>query len=463
MAEKHRPLEVRDVPVANLLVDLLNPRLAEQKTQRDAIRALFTALGDRILNLAEDIVQEGLDPSSLSIVIPDENDGEMFVAVEGNRRLGALKVLGRPDLVLDLLSKPQTKRLRALSDEYLKTPISHVTSVVFAEREAADHWIELRHTGAQSGRGIMEWGGAEAARFAERRGRTARSGPALDALELVRKKGRLPKNALDRLDRVPITTVQRLLNDPDVRERIGVEIENGRLLSRLPEAEILKALTRIIRDAALGHLKVTHIDSKHQRAGYIDKFEPSELPSPTSRPGPAPHPVGTEDQGKVSAKRPPNRAKVSSHTRHTIVPRTFGLSIDDTKTNNIFWELKHLKIEGQPSASFPHAGSVLFRVFLELSVDRFVRKHVLISAKDIDNQNLKQKFQAVEKYLRENQRMTANDLRGPRRVTDENHFLAASIRTLHGYVHDPHFSPGPADLKAAWDTLELFFKTIFAE
>lgn len=453
---------VRDVPVANLALDLLNPRLEQQPGQRDAIRSLMSAQGEKVLNLADDIVKEGLDPSSLSIVVPDQDDDSMFVVVEGNRRLTALKILGRPDLVEDLLPTPAAKKLRTLAGEFAKSPIAEVKCVVFDDREEANHWIALRHSGQQGGRGIVEWGGAEAARFEERRGGASRSGPALDAVELVRRKGRLPKSVQDRLGKVPITTVQRLLNDPAVRERLGVRIENGRLFIALAEAEVLKGLTKIIRDAAEGELKVTKIDSKKQREKYLDEFAANELPSATARRYEVPQPAVAVGHGeRVAPRTTTPRAQQPSHARLTVVPKTAKLAIPDQKPRNIFSELKRLKIDGpQP---FPIAAAVLVRVFLELSVEWFIRKNQLMTAPEIEKRNLKQKMKAVEERLAATQRMPHKHLVNLRRVTDENHFLAASLTTLHAYVHDPHFAPAPSDLRAAWDTLQPFFDTIYSD
>jgi hypothetical protein len=449
----------RTIPVASIALDLLNPRLDEQANQRDALRTIVGQQGDKIMNLAADIVREGVDPSSLAIVTKSEDDPATFVALEGNRRIAALKVLARPELVLDLLAEPGGKRLRALAQEFAKNPITEVSCVVFNEREAAHHWIELRHNGEQQGRGIVSWGAAEAARFEERRGRTSRSGPALQAVDLVRKMGGLADEELGRLHDVPITTVQRLLNDPYVRTRLGVEIDAGRLKSKLPEKEVVKGLARIIREAALGQLPVSRVDTKELRAKYIDKFPKNELPSPLVASSKVARSLGGDKSGASAApSRQVARSQPPSRARNTVIPRACIIDIHDKKINNVYWELKRIQIDGR--GAFPMAASVLFRVFLELSVDRYLRSHSLLTPKEAEQAKLKHKLQVVERHVEQSGRMTKNELRGARRAGDDNHFVAASISTLHAYVHDQHFAPSPSDLKAAWDTLEHFFKTI---
>jgi hypothetical protein len=36
------------------------------------------------------------------------------------------------------------------------------------------------------------------------------------------------------------------------------------------------------------------------------------------------------------------------------------------------------------------------------------------------------------------------------------------VKTLHGYVHYPHFNPSASELRTAWDNLEPFLKNIWS-
>ena len=265
------------IALTNLLLDVINPRfVTEQDNQRVAIRNMASEQGEKLLNLADDIVNFGVDPSSLAIVIPHAQNAGRHIVVEGNRRVAALKLLHNPELLQGAWEPQAEHQLRNLSDSFGKAPINDVQCVVLQDREAANHWILLRHRGEQQGRGIVAWDGTAAARYEERRG-GGRAQAALQAIDLVRQKGKLDQPVLDRLGDVPITTVQRLLNDPQVRTMLGVDLENGKLTTRLPEQEVLKGLTRIIRDAALGQLKVSRVDTKEDRANYVGSFGQNEL------------------------------------------------------------------------------------------------------------------------------------------------------------------------------------------
>jgi hypothetical protein len=57
--------------------------------------------------------------------------------------------------------------------------------------------------------------------------------------------------------------------------------------------------------------------------------------------------------------------------------------------------------------------------------------------------------------------MTQNELAPVRRAAGGQTLLAASIKTMHGYIHNRHFTPIPSELKTAWDELQLFMEKIW--
>ena len=435
--------------LTNLLLDVINPRFeTEQQNQRDAINKMAEEQGDKILNLAEDIVQFGIDPSSLPLVIAAE-EGTKHIVVEGNRRIVALKLLHNPTLAPQVWSSPQEKKLKELSQQFKKAPISSVHCVLVADREAADHWIQLRHRGQQDGRGIVGWDGLAIARYEQRRG-GGRTRAALQAIDLVKERGGLDQDTLGRLNNVPVTTVQRLLNDPDIRKSLGVTLNKGGLETTLPENEVLKGLTRIVRDAAHGQLPVSVVEKKEDRATYIKKFPSSELPSATA-PQASAHPIGTGTTATTGTKAV--RPIPPSTKRNTLIPHTCKIAITESKSNNIYHELRKIHLD-----QYPFAISVLFRVFLELSIDHYITEQKLKTSTELDQMTMRSKLDAAASNLQSKGGMTRGQANLLRSFGNPQKFLAASIDNFHGYVHDPHFSAGPLDLIAAWDSLELFFK-----
>jgi hypothetical protein len=60
----------RSIPLENLLLNQHNPRHASQTSQRDAIFALtrYKTDANKLVNLAEDIADRGLNPSEVILV-----------------------------------------------------------------------------------------------------------------------------------------------------------------------------------------------------------------------------------------------------------------------------------------------------------------------------------------------------------------------------------------------------------
>ena len=136
------------IALTNLLLDVTNPRfVTEQENQRAAIRNMAAEQGEKLLNLADDIVKFGLDPSSSAIVIPDVQDTGRHIVVEGNRRIAALKLLHNADLLQGAWQPQQENQLKKLSDTFRAAPVNDVQCVVLPDRDAANHWIQLRHRG----------------------------------------------------------------------------------------------------------------------------------------------------------------------------------------------------------------------------------------------------------------------------------------------------------------------------
>src|SRR5687768_2672150 len=97
--------EIVHIPVADLLLDADNPRLVgDMTTQQETALALTQQQGDNIVRLAADIVRFGIDPTALLAVVPTGDRRKRYKAIEGNRRLLALRALDTPSLITPVLS-----------------------------------------------------------------------------------------------------------------------------------------------------------------------------------------------------------------------------------------------------------------------------------------------------------------------------------------------------------------------
>src|SRR5690349_11562026 len=95
------------IDVSLLLLDNINPRLPDiQETQHDAIKSMIKVQGDRVMGMAQHLVQYGPSRTNLLIVIPseDEDEPDAFQVLDGNRRVTAIKLLESPSLAEGILS-----------------------------------------------------------------------------------------------------------------------------------------------------------------------------------------------------------------------------------------------------------------------------------------------------------------------------------------------------------------------
>ena len=85
----------------------------------------------------------------------------------------AIKALETPFLWPGALAAGDFKKLQALALRYASKPIDEITCVIYDESEADEAYDRVmnRHTGAQDGEGMVEWGSDEKNRFSSRHGR----------------------------------------------------------------------------------------------------------------------------------------------------------------------------------------------------------------------------------------------------------------------------------------------------
>jgi hypothetical protein len=226
----------------------------------------------KLVNLAENIIDNNsLNPMDRLLVIKD-SDGK-YIVLEGNRRALALKILANPAVLtgLDVRSALQ-KRFEAAATRFDKTAIEPLSCFEVAERADASTWIEQRHKSEDEGRGIVGWSAEAIARFTGR-------DPALQALDFVRQHAELTDSEKTALaGKFPISTLDRLLSTPAVRQKIGVEIKDDKLLTALPAAETIKPLKRIVLDLAEKKINVTQLKKVSQQTDYISQIPPADMP-----------------------------------------------------------------------------------------------------------------------------------------------------------------------------------------
>jgi len=444
--------------IDQLLLDTENPRIGEASSQHDALQKVLDDQEEKLFELAQSIATEGMSPLDRLLVLREKDDSNRFIALEGNRRVAALKVLANPAVLTGLnVKRSLQKRLEELAKDFDKTTVEPVDCSQAETREAGASWVHLRHTGENEGRGVVGWSGHAAARF---RG----TDPALQALEFVKTHGNLTDAQHQAIGNTfPITTLDRLLSTPDVRKRIGVEIKNRKLYSALPPEELMKPLRRIVLDLAQKTVRVGQLMKKDQQVEYVEGFSTGEKPTLSKRGKVRALENIRESDFKAKPARARDRSrKADPSERKVVVPRNAKLSVTDNKTAEILKELRRLKVD-----EFPHAIAVLLRVFLELSVDHYMDVHHL-SPHFIDpkggskrEKSLRAKTQEVIDHLGAQGTAPKKDLFSvARAIGDVKSPL--HIDLLHAYVHNRFVTPKSRELLAAWNDAQRLFESIWA-
>lgn len=140
--------------LSNLYLDLKNPRYEEQKSQNDALNTIASEQKGKLLVLLKDILDNGLNPSDIPIVMPDPTRGSGYVVLEGNRRIAALKLFGKPSILTNATMKQKYSKLH---DDFKSKAIKNIECLVVNSREEANLWIERKHEGEMNGAGTVRW------------------------------------------------------------------------------------------------------------------------------------------------------------------------------------------------------------------------------------------------------------------------------------------------------------------
>jgi len=447
---------IQQIAIENLLIDLQNPRYDPRTNQREAIMSIANDQGVKLANLAEDIVEKGLNPSELPIVTPEDGGNNAFIVLEGNRRITALKLLASPSLVTGIgIPENISKRYKALQDK-TKGNIPKVIECAVLSREEASHWIYIRHTGENEGVGVVTWDGLQTHRF---RG----ASPAFQAIELVKSSDYLDEATKKKLPKISITNIERILGTPEARKHLGVDVKDRQLILRAPEEEAIARLSIVVTDVANKRITVSDIETREDRVNYAQEVAARPLPKPVS--GIA---ATTTAKSTGSGSGPATSTKRISPDRRTIIPKRFKLAIVQPRINRIYHELQKLNSE-----QFVNCCAVMFRVFVELSLDDFAKRHKISlrvtpkpkpsaigSTPPSREMTLREKLSTIANYLETNSLCNKAELKGVRAlVSNRDHVL--SVDSLNAYVHNKDYSPTPIDLKTTWDNLQVFIERLW--
>ena len=434
------------IPLVHLRLNKENDRHGPIPSEPDCILWMLENLGKEILNLAKDIAERGLSPIDGVLVLPNPESTSEYVVWEGNRRITALKLIDDPNRCPD----PILRRKFADIAGKAKIPVPHEIECTIAPSvEEADRLIELRHQGPQDGVGTLPWDGQQKSRHLQRlgkKGRYAFSHQIIDAFA-----DKLDQELREKVTGTgfAISTLDRLLKNPEVRDFLGITNEDGIPRRSLHEKETLKGLSRILEDIADG-MPVKKVYNTSQQRKYIRGFPPENTPDRKQN---LKDSIAMVPPLESQSMRSIVRSKAISYKRSHLIPTDVHYAIKDKRLNTIYRELRDIDLSGHRNAV-----AVLFRVFVELSIELYLEKHRVPYH---DNDKLAKKAEIAINHMKEKAWADTKIVKGIQTGISSPH-NPLSFNTFNAYVHNRHFHPSPQDLATAWDNGQPFFDVLFS-
>lgn len=295
------PNAVDSILVSDIDLDVDNPRHTPLATQDEVIE--YLCKGEQVYQLAEDIIQFGMNPLELFAILPRARKSRVpYVVAEGNRRLCALKLLNNPSLA----PVRDREKYAALSKDW--DAVEEVNCIVFDEPDEVRIWIERIHNGPQNGRGRKSWNSEQKTRYDNQ----SKNALALELLDYAEDKGLLKSKDRKR----KLTTVQRYLSNKEMREALGLDdSKESKAKTSRPKADFDKLLGRFVDDLVEGTVNSrAKSDDVEKYAAQLNKTE--GITGKTQAPRAI---VAKRTAKKTSARRqgptrPTRRHKISSNS-----------------------------------------------------------------------------------------------------------------------------------------------------
>jgi hypothetical protein len=472
MSNQRSKWNKRNIAIKDLSLWDGNARFPEEyfsKKESELIEYFLKRKDLKVVNLAKEIASE-FDLPQLEKVVVLELDGKNIV-IEGNRRLTAYKILIRPSIIKNneiRKSLEELKRKIFINEDFV------LEAITTTDKEEGLRFVDRKHN---KGNNEVGWGEPERRNFAIRRS----NGKVRDVVrvELANavKKINLPDSIKEAvLGKGYVTTFYRITDSLPAREKMGYSImEDGRISVKNQENfnDFLKIIIFNIWnkiDFSGKNIDSRSLNKASDIKDYFDRIKKKDVDSVDKD-------INKQTKNDLFGEKTITPA-TSNRDKQLSVMRKYLISssiyISDKRINDIYNELRK-KVEVDVA---PNAVAVLFRVFLECSVDCYIEKNKISIKSDIE---LAGKVLKVVDHLEDviiQEYFFKNEIKNPsekdikeakqkfkfkeiRKVATKDNNSVLSITTFHDFVHDYKISPIPSELKKYWDNLDDFFSALW--
>jgi hypothetical protein len=473
---------IPDVPVAELLLDVSNPRIRSGLDQNDCVARILKK-EEQLINLAKNIQEEGL--STAAILVLESTDGKLTV-MDGNRRVTALKLLNNPALCNSDRLQKIFANIRAKSASNIPASVDCLAT---QDEEAVIKEILLRHSGGRNGIGQVDWTTYLRTSFMLQHNQSDPNRRTGQYLLWAEEKGVL----ID--DEFPVTNLVRFLTESNLKA-LGFAIKNDELTPEFSEEICQKMASKIIYDFGFGGKTVddirrieqqnAYIQEVRQQAGVVEgssKDEPNGpgggnggdgkspehkadggdspkspdggLGGPNSGGVKEPDEKLSEGDSKANPGGPNDQKPPNPGTRPKPAwdrPRLFHRAIypgkipdEHTKAKSVVADLCKLETEKTPLAV-----AFLLRALVEMSERNYREKNGLP-----EKDGLRRNILQAATHMKANNLLTADQFEVvDRRSNTANDML--NIQTLQNFLHKASFHTDRHWLHTFWDDVRPF-------
>jgi hypothetical protein len=427
------------------------------KSAKELIEYFCTKENFKIEDLAKEIVKDFDLPQLEKLIV--YNADELLITLEGNRRLAAYKLLNNPELAPSDALKNKFQKLKQKID--IDDDLSF-DCLVTEKKAEGFRFIERKHV---NGNNEVNWGEQERTHYNVRRGNATKKEEFKDAVAKIIKDLDIPERLKDQvLGPGYVTTFWRILDNSPAWKEYGFNLkDNGEL--EITDSNFKDKLKVIIlhvlkkQDFSGNKIDSRSLNTNKEKEEYLKSIQSDDVKKADKEiQESTTHNLFGEKSTDISPVREKTKINPKSTSRNYLIPKTCRFTINERKINNIYHELRDNLLINDTNNSVPNAVGVLFRVFLEISIDYFWEKRK--GETFADNTKLAGKITKVSQYMEQENLATDKQLKNIRTVATDKHNLL-SIQNFHGYVHCYKTQPTSNDLKLKWDNLEEFFEILW--
>lgn len=469
----------------------INPE--EIETETDTILELFSTLKDSLIELCNDICNNGLNPFEQPIVFPDD-DSDLFIAADGNRRICCLKIITQyKEDIENILNTPDTKRFIAPLKELAAnfSGSDNLDCVIYPDEISTLDLLDKLHNDSRNGIGRKQWDTTAKNNFNMKMGNVTEL---ISIISFLKHSKYTPKEVLVALSKPRWQSkLERAIISKELKPFLGIDFTpENKLILVYSEDEVVKGLSHLVLDLKKRTASET-IRTQLARVNYVNEFPKEYVPDSrklnknittfdpetnkiyvsdqlntrsayvqTTTPS---HDGSTRTTGKDNPSTDSSSKKggqsATTLSRKGLMPRDCKICIKQQRANNLFYELKNIELE-----AFTNVTSIAFRSFFEFSLNTYINSYL---NKETPNWSLQVKLQKTVTHLERAYSKNNLQTRIPfvyaviEAVAQGKKMAPGSANSLHFYVHNHNIYPTAIDLKNLWDNYEQFFRIIWEE